>query len=50
MNHGVYAETVDLTSPEYLKHVDLNDETDDEGGEGPTPDELYDSDDKDDRF
>ena len=48
VNHGVYSKTVDLTSPEYLKHVDLTDETDDEGGEGPTPEELYDSDDEDD--
>ena len=47
-NHGVYAETVDLTSPEYLKHVDLTDETDDVGGEGSTPEELYDSDDEND--
>ena len=48
--HGVYADTVDLTSPEYLKHIDLTDETDDEGGEDPAPEELYESDDEDDWF
>ena len=39
---------MDLTSPEYLKLVALTDETDDEGGEGPDPKELYESDDEDD--
>ena len=46
--HGVYADTVDLTSPEYPKHIDLTDETYDEGGEDPAPEELYESDDEDD--